>query len=94
MRLFITTTAALLAFSACAYADGTAPATAQPAALQPIAVQAAPASSATAVKLFCRPMYHEGMLLKASDCRTQKEWDRLRRDEQREISDFQNLSYR
>jgi hypothetical protein len=94
MRLLITTAAALLAFSACAHADGTAPAIAPLAALQPVAVQAASAPSATAVKLICKPMYHEGMLLKSNDCRTQKEWDILRRDEQREISDFQNLSYR
>jgi hypothetical protein len=92
MRLLITTAAALLAFSACAYADGTAPAIAPPVALQPVAVRAAPA--AIAVKLICKPMYHEGMLLKGNDCRTQKEWDILRRDEEREISDFQNLSYR
>ncbi|HEX4862218.1 MAG TPA: hypothetical protein VFV07_13355 [Rhizomicrobium sp.] len=94
MRLFVVTAAALLACSVCARADGTAPAIAPPAALQPVAVHATAAAPATAVKLICKPMYHEGMLLKGNDCRTQKEWDILRRDEEREISDFQLQSYR
>jgi hypothetical protein len=84
MRLLIPTVTicALLAFSVSARADGAQPTIGQPAAPQ-----------ATAVKLICRPIFHEGMLLKGNDCRTQKEWDRLRRDEERGISDFQNRSY-
>ena len=93
MRLPVTTAAVLLACSVCARADGTPPTITQPAAPQPVAVQAAPAAPATPVKLICRPIYHEGMLIKGTDCRTQKEWDRLRRDEEREISDFQNQSF-
>ena len=84
MRLFVTTAAVLLAFSVSASADGAAP----------TIIQAAAAPPAKTAKLICKPMFHEGMLLKGNDCRTQKEWDRLRRDEERDISDFQNQSYR
>lgn len=93
MRLFVATATALLACSVCARADGTAPTIVQPTAPQPVAVQAASQPPAPTVKLICKPMFHEGMLLKGNDCRTQKEWDRLRRDEEREISDFQNQSF-
>jgi len=84
MRLFVTTAAVLLAFSVSARADGAAP----------TIIQAAAAPPAKTVKLICRSLFHEGMLIKSTECRTQEEWDRLRRDAEREISDFQNLSYR
>jgi hypothetical protein len=84
MRLFVTTAAILLAFSVSARADGAAP----------TIIQAAAAPPAKTVKLVCRSLFHEGMLIKSTECRTQEEWDRLRRDAERQISDFQNLSYR
>jgi hypothetical protein len=87
MRVLITTAAALLALSVTAHADGAQP---QPATQQPVAIQAAAKKPIT---LFCRAIFHEGMLIRSSDCRTQEEWDALRRADERTISDFQNHSY-
>jgi hypothetical protein len=93
MRFLATTAAALLALCASAYADGAAPTVVQPAAPQPVAVQAAPPAPQKKVKLICRAVFHEGMLLRGNDCRTQEEWDIMRRDAERQISNFQNHSY-
>ncbi len=90
MRLLITTTAALLVLCVSARADGTQPATGQPATLQPAAIQAAAKKPIT---LYCRAIFHEGMVMRTGDCRTREGWDALRRDEEREISEFQNHSY-
>lgn len=83
MRVLVTTAAALLALSVTA-------AGAQPATLQPAAVQAAAKKPVT---LFCRAIFHEGMVIRTGDCRTQEEWDALRRADERTISEFQNHSY-
>jgi hypothetical protein len=82
MRLLIATASILLAVSA-AHADGTAPAAVQPAA-------AAPAKTVT---LYCRAVFHEGMVLRHGDCRTQEEWDKQRRAGERDLSDYENRSY-
>jgi hypothetical protein len=90
MRALTTTAAALLLLSVSAHADGAQRATGQPATLQPVAIQAAAKKPIT---LYCRAIPHEGMVLRTGDCRTQKDWDTLRREEERTISDFQNHSY-
>ncbi len=42
--------------------------------------------------VICHFLVHEGMLLRRGECHIQKEWDRIRRDEERSISDFQQRS--
>ena len=55
--------------------------------------QPAPAvdkSSATAGSpLICRHIYHEGMLVNRQICHTKAEWEHIRFETQKEISDFQ-----
>lgn len=83
MRLLIAIAAVLVAGSV-AHADGTAPTAIQPAAASP------PAKTVT---LYCRAVFHEGMLLRGRDCRTREEWDKLRRVGERDLSDYENRSY-
>ena len=83
MRLLIATASVLLTVCA-AHADGAAPAAVQPATAPP------PAKTVT---LYCRAVFHEGMLLRGGDCRTREEWDKLRRIGERDLSDFENRSY-
>jgi hypothetical protein len=82
MRLLIAIAAVLMAGSI-AHADGTAPAGAQPAAAAP----------AKAVTLYCRAVFHEGMVLRTRDCRTREEWDKQRRVGERDLADYENRSY-
>jgi hypothetical protein len=56
-------------------------------------VQAAPQTAAQPVTLVCRVVFHEGMVLRGRDCRTPEEWDKLRREGERGLADFQNRSY-
>ncbi len=42
--------------------------------------------------VICHFLAHEGMLLRTRECHTQREWDRIRRDDERSISDFQQRS--
>jgi hypothetical protein len=83
MRLLIAIAAVLVAGSV-AHADGTAPTAVQSAAAPP------PAKTVT---LYCRAVFHEGMLLRGGNCRTREEWDRLRRAGEHDLSDFENRSY-
>jgi hypothetical protein len=82
MRLLIAAASILMAVSV-AHADGTAPASAQTAA----ATQTKP------VTLYCRAVFHEGMVLRNRDCRTQEEWDKARRAGERDLADYENRSY-
>ena len=46
---------------------------------------AAPAAQ----QVTCRYIYHEGMLIGRRDCHTQQEWNHIRFETQKEVSDFQ-----
>jgi len=39
--------------------------------------------------LSCHYYYHQGTVIQWQDCRTQNAWDRMRREEQRNITEFQ-----
>ena len=39
--------------------------------------------------LSCHYYYHEGTIIRWRDCRTQREWDRLRRETERNVMEFQ-----
>jgi hypothetical protein len=60
---------------------------AQPAALaQPIA------NVSDSNRVVCHLAFHEGMLIRAHMCRTQREWDTIRRDGQMDLEMFQQRS--
>ena len=88
---------AFLALPASSFADGTQTPVVQPAAAQPVAAQPAAAQPASAQpnsqKLICKEMVHEGMLVKTNVCHTQAEWNQIRTDQQRNVSEFQNRTY-
>lgn len=92
MRKFLAsvTAAAAMSLPATALADGAGGPASQPVAVAPEPVAATQPRSE---KLICRMMYHEGMLMKTSMCKTQQEWDEERRRGEREIQKFQNRSY-
>jgi hypothetical protein len=78
-KLFIITCSAGLIAASAAFADGaqTAPA-------------AQPASTANRPDpVICHSYVHEGMLLHAGECHTQKVWDRMRHDTEQEIFELQ-----
>jgi hypothetical protein len=52
----------------------------------------APATTAQAEPLSCHYYYHEGMVIKQPVCRTEREWHRLRLDEQRWFREFRMRS--
>ncbi len=76
-NLFIVACGAGLIAASTAFADG-----AQPAA-QPIATAAGPDT------IICHHYIHEGMLLRTGECHTQRVWDQMRAEGQKEIFDFQ-----
>lgn len=57
--------------------------------------QPAPAMQTTASptsdlnRLICHYSYYEGMIIRRKNCRTQREWDRLRNETQQGVSDIQ-----
>ena len=53
----------------------------------------ASATTQTSEKLICHQFVHQGMLLKSNVCKTQKQWDEQRHQEQYDFSDFQNRTY-
>lgn len=71
-----------LVVSTLAFADDTKPAT----AAQPVAATD-PGDQVT-----CHPVVHEGMVLRKSECHTQREWDRMLRESQRSLSQWQQQS--
>jgi hypothetical protein len=85
MRNTIMTLAAGLALSlsTAALADD-----AQQPMAQPVSV-----TTADSGKLICHTFIHEGMLLKSNVCKTQKQWDEQRHQDQYEFSDFQNRTF-
>ena len=84
MRNTIMTLAAGLALSlsTAAFADDAQQPTAQPVSV-----------TTGSERLICHQFVHEGMLLKSNRCKTQKQWDDLRRKEEYDFSDIQNRSY-
>jgi hypothetical protein len=55
--------------------------------------QPAAATTPASDKLVCKQDYHQGSLIHTSTCKTQAEWDNMRRTQQRDVSDFQNRNY-
>lgn len=49
----------------------------------------APSSNPAGEPLICRYYYYNGRLLPRRDCRTAKQWQRVRLDTQQNITDFQ-----
>lgn len=77
--------AALLSLTGAALADDTQTAQqpAQPAAATP-----------DQDKKVCRSMYHDGSLIRTQQCKTQREWDSLRTEQQRQVTNMQTSGYR
>ena len=44
-------------------------------------------------RVVCHQFVHQGMLLKSNVCKTQKQWDDQRRQEEQDFADFQNRTY-
>jgi hypothetical protein len=86
MRNTILTAAAALALSlsTAAFADDV-----QQTKAQPVSVT----TSADSDKLICHQFVHQGMLLKSNVCKTQKQWDEQRHQEEYDFADFQNRTY-
>jgi len=85
MRKATLVLAALLPLTAAALADGAE--TAQPAQAQQAA--ATPAQD----KKVCRSVYHEGSLIRTQQCKTQREWDSLRHEQQQQVTHMQQSGY-
>jgi hypothetical protein len=82
--LFIVACGAGLIAASTAFADG-----AQPAATPQPAVVAQPASAVGPDTVLCHHYVHEGLMLRTGECHTQKVWDQMRADSQKQIFDFQ-----
>jgi hypothetical protein len=76
--------AALLSLTTAALADDTQ--TAQQPAQQA-------AATPDKDKKVCRTMYHDGSLLRTHQCKTQREWDSLRTEQQRQVTTMQTSGY-
>ena len=81
-KISMTVAAGLLLVSTGAIADGADPMTAQPAA-----------ATATPDKIICHYMVHEGVFIKKPVCKTQEQWNRDRRESQRDFATFQMRTY-
>lgn len=83
MRFFSPTIAAgLMLISTAAFADSADPMTAQPAA-----------ATMTASKVVCHYMVHDGIFIKKPVCKTTEQWNRDRRESQRDFATFQMRTY-
>ena len=84
MRNTILTLAAglVLSLSTVARADD-----AQQPRLQPVSV------TTDSDRLICHSFIHQGMLLKSNVCKTRRQWDEQRHQEQYDFADFQNRTY-
>jgi hypothetical protein len=51
------------------------------------------ATATSSEKLICHQFVHQGMLLKSNVCKTQKQWDEQRHQEEYDFADFQNRTY-
>jgi hypothetical protein len=89
--LLVALTGAGLFASTFAFADGTPPAAPAQPAIQPQA-QAQPAAIDAQDRVVCRPMFHEGTVVHKGACLTQREWDRIRFEDQQALRDFQQRS--
>jgi hypothetical protein len=77
-----------------AFAGDASGTTTQPVAVQPVTAQPASATTQPAgEKVSCKPIAHEGMLVKTNACHTQQEWDAIRHRQEHEVADFQNRNY-
>lgn len=56
-------------------------------------VTAQPVSTTNQDKIVCHFQAHEGGLIRRPVCKTQSEWDRERRDNERDLATYQNRSY-
>jgi hypothetical protein len=56
-------------------------------------VTAQPVSATNPDKIVCHFQSHQGALIGRPVCRTQNEWDRERRDDQRDLQTYQYRSY-
>lgn len=88
MRKTTIALAVLLPLTTAALADGTE--TTQQA--QPAQVQQAAATAAQDKKV-CRSVYHEGSLIHTQQCKTQREWDSLRLQQQQQVTHMQQSGY-
>jgi len=77
MRTLLISAAASLLLSSVAFADDAKPMT------------PTPASADNSDKLVCHAVTHEGMVVHRSECRTQREWDRIRYQEQQSLQEWQ-----
>jgi hypothetical protein len=78
MRTFLLSAAgASLLFSAAAFADDAKP------------VTPAPTPAKSSDQLICHAVAHEGSVVHRSDCRTQREWDRVRFESQQSLREWQ-----
>lgn len=68
---------ASLLLSAAAFADEGKP------------VTPTPVSAGTSDKLICHAVAHQGQVIHRSDCRTQREWDRVRFESQQSLQEWQ-----
>ncbi len=50
-------------------------------------------TTADSGKLICHQFIHEGMLLKSNVCKTQRQWDEQRHQDQYDFSDFQHRTF-
>ena len=79
MRILLlsTLTAAGLLLSSVAFADDAKP------------VTPTPASADNSDKIVCHAITHEGAVVHRSECRTQREWDRIRFESQQSLQEWQ-----
>jgi len=57
------------------------------------AVSAQPAAVSDSNKLVCHYNVHQGVLVRKAVCKTQSQWDRDRRESQRDFATFQMRTY-
>jgi len=78
-----TIAAGLTLISTAAFADSADPMTAQPAA----------AVSSPSGRIVCHYMVHDGVFIKKPVCKSQEQWNRDRRESQRDFATFQMRTY-
>jgi len=81
-NLSLTVATGLLLISTGAFADSADPMTAQPAS-----------ATMSTDKVVCHYMVHDGVFIKKPVCKTQEQWNRDRRESQRDFATFQMRTY-
>ena len=51
-----------------------------------------PVSADNSDKIVCHAVAHQGMVVHRSECRTQREWDRIRYESQQSLQEWQQRS--